>query len=170
MVWKLLRSSSSSSMLNCFCILVCYLCPLICLRKPNLTNASRSRLSNVNKQIRRRHQISELCPFIVKHEIRGIMLRQRKTIDSESTETRPTTLVESIRQFDAFAKVPEKYTKSSKIGGVCKFCLIAIHLVVINHSLSSSVHPESDINHLYHLHRSAVLLGQQTDIQVCSGQ
>lgn len=47
------------------------------------------------------------------------MLRQRKHTEVEQ----PPTLVDSIRQFDAFAKVPEKYTKSSKIGGVREYNL-----------------------------------------------
>lgn len=48
-----------------------------------------------------------------------MILRQRK--HQEGGEVAQTTLVDSIRQFDAFAKVPEKYTKSSKIGGICEY-------------------------------------------------
>lgn len=49
------------------------------------------------------------------------MLRQRKHTEVEQQPGAPPTLVDSIRQFDAFAKVPEKYTKSSKIGGVREY-------------------------------------------------
>lgn len=49
------------------------------------------------------------------------MIRQRKPAASANDEEKISELVEFAKKLDAFPRVPEKYTKTTKIGGICTY-------------------------------------------------